>query len=135
MKFLAVLVLPMALSACAERSSDEQQVRELFASAEQAAEARDASDVLELVADGYGDERGFDKTQLQTFLRGYFLANPRVEVLVDIENLELPVPDLAQARLNVAVMPAGDRATLDVELRRQDGDWRIVRADRARLDR
>lgn len=135
MKFFAMLVFSSALlawfGACAEHSSDEQQVRELFARVEQAAEARDASDVLEHVASGYRDERGFDKTRLQSFLRGYFLANPKVDVRVDIESLELPVPDLAQVRVDVAVLPAGDRATLDVELRRQDGDWQVVRADRA----
>jgi hypothetical protein len=136
MKFLAALVFSSALcatlSSCAERSSDEQQVREVFTRVEEAAEARDTSDVLEHVAAGYSDERGLDKTQLQTFLRGYFLANPKVEVLVDIERLELPVPGLAQARMDLVVLPAGDRITLDVELRRQDGDWRIVRADRSR---
>jgi hypothetical protein len=88
--------------------------------------------VLEHIAIGYSDSRGFDRTQLQTFLRGYFLANPKVEVLLDIQSLELPVPGLAQVRADVTVLPAGDRATLDVELRQQDGEWRIVRADRAR---
>lgn len=136
MKFLAALVFSSALCAalgsCAERSSDEQQVRELFTRMEEAAEARDTSDVLDHVAAGYSDERGLDKTRLQTFVRGYFLANPKVEVLVDIESLELPVAGLAQARVDLAVLPAGDRITLDVELRRLDGDWLVVRADRVR---
>jgi hypothetical protein len=136
MKFLAVLIFSSALcatlTACAERSSDEQQVRELFASVEKAAEARDSSDVLEHVAASYSDERGLDKTQLRNFLRGYFLANPKVEVLVDVESVELPVPGLAKARVDIAVLPAGDTATLDVELRREDDEWRVVRADRSR---
>lgn len=136
MKFLAALIFSSALcatfTACAERSSDEQQVRDVFARVEKAAEARDTSDVLEHVAAAYSDERGLDKTRLQTFLRGYFLANPKVEVMVDIESLELPVPGLAQVRVDLVVLPAGDRTKLDVELRRQDGDWQVVRADRAR---
>ena len=132
MKFPAVLTLSILLAACADRGSDDEQVRAVLASAEQAAEERDASDVLEHIATGYSDSRGFDRTQLQTFLRGYFLANPKVEVLLDIESLELPVPGLAQVRADVTVLPAGDQATLDVELRQQDGEWRIVRADRAR---
>jgi hypothetical protein len=136
MKFRIALILSAtlcaALAACAERSSDEQQVRELFARVEKAAEARDTSDVLDHVAAEYSDERGLDKTQLQTFLRGYFLANPKIDVRVDIESLAIPVPGLAQARVDLAVLPAGDRTKLDVELRRQDGGWRVVRADRAR---
>ncbi len=135
MKFFAAFTLCtslVTLAACAGRGSDDEQVRAVFADAEKAAEARDASDVLEHVASGYADSRGFDKAQLQSFLRGYFLANPKIEVLLDIESLDLPVPGLAQARIDVTVLPAGDRTTLDVELRQQDGAWRIVRTDRAR---
>jgi hypothetical protein len=88
--------------------------------------------VLEHVAAGYADARGNDRPQLQAFLRGYFLANPKVEVLLDIESLQLPVAGLAQARVDVTVLPAGDRTVLDVELRQQDGEWRVVRADRVR---
>jgi hypothetical protein len=136
MKFLAALIFSSALcamlTACAERSSDEQQVRELIASVEKAAEARDSSDVLEHVAADYADERGLDKTQLRNFLRGYFLANPKVEVLADVESVELPVRGLAKARVDITVLPAGDSATLDVELRLQDDEWRVVRADRVR---
>lgn len=139
MKFITALilssVLAATLTACAERSSDEQQIRELVASVEKAAEARDTSDVLEHVASSYSDERGFDKTRLQNFLRGYFLANPNVELVVAIESVELPVPGLAKARVDIAVLPAGDTTTLDVELRREDDQWRVVRADRARQDR
>src|SRR5699024_5906106 len=72
------------------------------------------------------------KAALQAFLRGYFLANPRVEVLLDVESLELPVTGLARARIDLTVLPAGDRATLDVELREQGGEWRVTRADRVR---
>jgi hypothetical protein len=136
MKFIPALilssVLAATLTACAERSSDEQQIRELVASVEKAAEARDTSDVLAHVASSYSDERGFDKTRLQNFLRGYFLANPNVELVVGIESVELPVPGLAKARVGITVLPAGDTTTLDVELRREDDEWRVVRADRAR---
>jgi hypothetical protein len=132
MKFFPVLILSASLVACADRGSDDEQVRAVFASVEQAAEARDSSEVLEHVAASYADANGFDKTRLQAFLRGYFLANPKVEVLLDIESVELPVPGLARVRVEVAVLPAGDRTTLDVELRQEDDEWRVVRADRAR---
>ena len=135
MKFFAALLLRVSLAtlvACAGRDSDEEQVRAVLASVERAAEARDSSDVLEHVARGYEDSRGFDIAQLQAFLRGYFLANPRIEVLLDIERLDLPVPGLAQVRVDITVLPAGDRTTLDVQLRQQDGAWRIVRTEPAR---
>jgi hypothetical protein len=132
MKFSAGLTLVAMLAACSAPSSDEERVRVTLAGAERAAEARDASDVLEHVATSYADSQGNDKAALQAFLRGYFLANPRVEVLLDVESLELPVTGLARARIDLTVLPAGDRATLDVELREQGGEWRVTRADRVR---
>jgi hypothetical protein len=134
--FAASFIAAIFLGSCGSKSSDEQQVRELFASVEQAAESRDTSDVLEFVADDYSDAQGFDKSQLQTFLRGYFLSHPKIEVLVNIESLEFPAQGLAQARVSVRSVPlgelsTGDAVTLDVELRKPGGTWRVVRADRA----
>jgi hypothetical protein len=134
MKFLAVLITTGLLCACAPQSSDEEKVRALIASVEKAAEARDSGDVLALVSPDYSDKQGLDKSQLQNFLRGYFLSHPKIELLVNIESLEFPVDGLARARVGFASVAldqlAGDTATLDVELRRVDGDWQVTRADR-----
>jgi hypothetical protein len=134
MKFFTVFVAVISLGACAPKSSDEQQVRELFTNAEIAAEDRDASDVLAFVADDYEDANGTDKTQLQNFLRGYFLANPKIELLVSVESLEFPAEGLAQAELTVTRVSLADpdRLHLAVELRRTGGEWRVKRADRIR---
>ena len=107
-------------------------MRALIGAVETAAEARDTSDVLEHVADNYADSTGFDKTQLQNFLRGYFLAHPRVELLVNIESLEFPVDGLAQAVISLATVELTDpdMQRLKVEFRRSGSDWQVVRADR-----
>jgi len=136
MKFLAVLTLATLLVACAERSSDEQQVRELIANAEQAAEARDTSDVLALVADDYADAQGRDRTRLRGALAAFFAMHPKLELLVDIESVEFPADGLAQARVTVRGLDTsrfdfGESVALDVELRRSGGEWRVARADRA----
>jgi hypothetical protein len=134
MKFLPALIAFCFLAACSARTSDEEQVRELVASAEAAAEARDASDVLALVDDEYADTSGFDKTQLQSFLRGYFLAHPKLEIVVNISQLEFPADGLAQAELSVTSLALNDpdHVRLKVEFRRKDGAWRVFRADRLR---
>ncbi len=133
MKFLPVLILATTLSACGARSSDEERVRELFANAEEAAEARDTSDVLALVADEYTDAQGLDKTSLGNFLRGWFLAHPRVELTVVVESLEFPVDGLAQANITVGNLAREvEVERIKVELRRDGEDWRVVRADRRR---
>ena len=131
MKFLTLSVAVIFLAACGTRGSDDEQVRALIKAVEVAAEDRDASDVLVHVGAQYTDERG-DKAQLQNTLRGYFLAYPRIELLVDIESLEFPVPELAQAVIDITSLPAGHHAKLEVEFRKSDGKWLAVRADRAR---
>jgi len=130
-----IFIAAILLAACGAKSSDEEQVRALIASLETAAEARDASDVLEHVADDYSDSSGLDKPELQNFLRGYFLSHPKLELLVNIESLEFPVDGLAQAVITVATVELGDPGMrrLKVEFRRAGGQWRVSRADR--LDR
>jgi hypothetical protein len=134
MKFFTVLITTGLLVACGSRSSDEEQVRELVAGMETAAEARDASDVLAFIADDYDDAQGFDKSQLRNFLRGYFLAHPKLEVVVNISQLEFPADGLARAELSVTTVELNDpdHASFKVEFRRVDGDWRLSRADRLR---
>jgi len=126
------IVAVTLLTACGTRSSDDEQVRELIVTAENAAEARDASDVLDVVATDYSDSQGFDRKQLENFLRGYFLAHPKVELRVSVQDLQFPVAGLGRATLDVVSLPAGEQATLDVEFRQEHGAWRISRADRVR---
>jgi hypothetical protein len=132
MKFSTALMLVALLVACSSSSSDEQQVRELVDTIETAAEQRDASDVIALVADGYEDSNGFDKTQLRNFLRGYFLAHPELELVVDISRLEFPADGIAQAEIAVSRISMNDpgRVRLKVEFRRGGDGWRVQRADR-----
>jgi hypothetical protein len=129
LNFFATIVL----TACGSTASDEQQVRALIDEVESAAEARDTSDVLEHVADDFVDSDGLDKTQLRDFLRGYFLAHPRLELAVHIESLEFPVDGLAQAVISVTTVELTDPhlQRLRVEFRRSDGRWRVARTNRA----
>ena len=127
-----ILLAAMLLAACGAKTSDESQVRALIDAVETAAEARDASEVLEHVADDYADSRGLDKTQLRNLLRGYFLAHPGLELVVNIESLHFPVDGLAQAVLTVTTVELTDpnRQRLKVEFRRSGSGWQVVRADR-----
>jgi len=140
MKFSSALILSSlvcALVACSSASSDEQRVRELITSAEEAAEARDVGDVLDLVADDYADAQGNSRDSLALFLRAFFAAHPKLELVTAIDDLQFPVDGLARARVTVRGLDldrfdTGESVALDVELRRDGGEWRVVRADRAR---
>jgi hypothetical protein len=132
MKLVTLLITASFLAACAAEPSDEERVRSLIDSVEKAAEARDASNVLEHVADNYADSLGMDKAQLQSFLRGYFLAHPQLELLVGVESVEFPVDGLARAVVTITTVEFTDpgRQRLNVEFRRSGDDWQVVRADR-----
>ena len=132
MKFLPALLIATLLVGCGAKSSDEEQVRAVVSDVEASAESRDTSDVLAHVADDYSDAAGFDKTQLQNFLRGYFLAHPKLELLVTVESLEFPVDGLAQAVVSIATVELTDpdMQRLKVEFRRSGKEWQVVRADR-----
>jgi hypothetical protein len=130
------LILSCALVACSSATSDDAKVRALIASAEDAAEARDIGAVLALVGDEYADEQGNTRKSLRLFLHGYFAAHPRLELVTRVTELQFPVTGLARARVTVRGLELerfefGEAVTLDVELRHEGGDWRVVRARRA----
>lgn len=132
MKFLTGFCVVIILCGCHARTSDEEKVRAAITSMENAAEARDTSDVLKWVADDYADSQGLDRAQLANYLRGYFLAHPKIELMVSVESLEFPADGLAQAQITVTRLGLGDtdRGAFKVEFRRSGDDWRVHRADR-----
>ena len=138
MKFSTALILTTALAlfGCSKSpTSDETQVRELIVTAENAAEARDVGDVLELVGADYADAQGNTRDSLAPFLRAFFAIHPKLELMTSVDSLEFPVDGLARARVTVRGLQLdrlslGETVTLDVELRRDGGAWRVVRADR-----
>jgi len=125
-----------ALVACSSPSSDDARVRALIDVAKTAAESRDVGDVLDVVASDYSDAQGNTRDSLRAFLHIFFAAHPKLELATSIDELTFPVDGLARARVTVRGLDLdrfnlGDSVTLDVELRREGGEWRVVRADRA----
>jgi hypothetical protein len=132
MKFLTAFCVVIFLCSCSPRTSDEEKIRAVITRIENAAEARDTGDVLEWVADDYADSQGLDRAQLANYLRGYFLAHPKIELMVSVEDLQFPADGLAQAQITVTRLALGDtdRALFKVEFRRYGDEWRVRRADR-----
>jgi hypothetical protein len=134
----ATLILLVACSS----SSDEEQVLAVIDAAEKAAEERDVSDTMDLVADDYRDDRGLDKAQLRDFVRAYYFTHPRIELLVTTGEVEFPGNGIAQVRVDFVFVGtqtsgaggaalAGDRESLQVELRRRGSEWKVMRVNRA----
>ena len=135
-------VVAVALASCSTEESAEQRVRAVIAHAEERAEARDVGDLAALVSADYSDARGFDKKQLTNYLRGWFVLHPSVNLLVRIESVEFPANNLARAEITVGMLGrrgtaeswdlAAELQRLEVELLDEDGEWRVIRADRRR---
>jgi hypothetical protein len=130
---LVALAFSFVLAACAREGSPEAEVRAVITQAEEAAEARDVSAAMDLVADEYADANGFDRRALRRFVQGYFMMNPSINLLVRVEDVQFPADELAQARVTVGMLGQGletQLETFDVELVKIDDDWRLRRADR-----
>jgi len=125
---------------CAGKGSPEDEVRAAIGAAEAAAEARDASALLDLVADDYQDSRGNGAEEIRRYVRGYLVAHQSIALLTRIDSIKLPATDLARVRATVGMVGkeaeaagawdlAADLYEFDVTLAREDGEWRVTRAD------
>jgi hypothetical protein len=129
-----------ALASGCEVSDPEAEIRALLAAAEEAAEARDVGFFGGALGAGYRDTRGNDRDELLRALRGYFIANQRVEIVSRVDEIELLGEDAARAvvhagmlgRRTGAAMLDGVEADLyrfELELVHDGGDWQIIGAD------
>jgi len=128
-----------ALAAGCAASDPEAEIRALLAAAEQAAEARDAGFFADAVGAGYRDTRGNDREQLLRSIRGYFIANQRVEIVSRVDDVVLEGADAARAVVHAGMLGqrtgaelvggvAADLYRFELELVNDDGDWRIIGA-------
>jgi hypothetical protein len=137
-----VLLLPLLLLAasCGSSGSAEDQVRELIAEGERAAEERDLGALMELVARDYRDAEGNGREELRNYLRGYLLVHPTVRVSSRVEGIDFPYEDMARVRLQLATMGQGaggsplrgiaaDLHEVELEIVLEDGRWRVLRAE------
>ena len=118
----------------------QAEIRALLAEAEEAAEARDVGFFSGVLADGYRDARGNDRDEMLRTLRGYFIANQRIEILSRVD--EIVVESDGSARAVVHAGMVGRRAGaelidgIEADLYRfeltlvNDGaEWQVASAD------
>jgi hypothetical protein len=135
----ALFLLCITLAACGRESTPEAEIRAIVTAAEEAAESRDASALLALIAPDYQDERGYDAEELGRYVRGYLIAHQSIHLLTRIDEIEILGPDLAHLKTTVGMLGresvattswdlAGEVYEFDLRLAREGGDWRVVRA-------
>jgi hypothetical protein len=118
----------------------EAEIRALLAAAETAAEARDAGFFGDALGESYRDARGADREETLRNLRGYFIANQRIEVVSRVDEIVLEGEHAARAVVHAGML--GQRAGaaliegIDADLYRFEltlvndgGDWQVIGAD------
>jgi hypothetical protein len=137
----AALSVLLALGAAGCGAGNPQaEIRALLEAAEEAAEARDAGFFGALIADAYRDARGHDRDELLRTIRGYFVANQRIEIVSRIEQVTLEGADAARAVVHAGMLGRRTGAALlegvdadlyrfELELVNDGGDWRIIGAE------
>lgn len=137
MVMLAVLVAFAA--GCGESQTPDAKVRAVVAQGEQAAEARDLSAIMDLVAPSYRDEQGGGRDELKQYLRGYLVAHQAIHLLTKIESVEFPYRDMAKVSLTLGTLGRDSAAAtafdlaaevydVELEFALDDGEWRVTRA-------
>jgi len=134
---LAVLVTVVA--GCGESQTPDAMVRAVIAQGEQAAEARDLSGIMDLVAPSFEDGQGGGRDELKQYLRGYLVAHQSIHLLTKVESVEFPYRDMAKVSLTLGTLGrdaaaatafdlAADVYDVELELKLDDGEWRVTRA-------
>jgi hypothetical protein len=145
---LWLLLVFVLLSACGDKSTPEEQVREYLAVATNAAEARDVLAIRDLIAANYHDAGGRDKRSLVGLTTGYFLRHKNIHLFTQVDSIRFPSANRSRVQLFVAMAGSpvsGAQALLDLRadlyrfdlsLLREDEQWLLQKADwqRAKVD-
>jgi len=137
---MLLVTLASIAAGCGPEETPEARVRAVIARGEEAAEARDLSGLMGLVSADYRDGQGNGREELKQYLRGYLVANQSVHVLTRVDSVEFPYRDFAQVSLTLGTLGreqaaaaaldvAADVYEVELDLRLEDGDWRVMRAD------
>lgn len=132
------LVAALLLAGCSEPPPPELRVRQFIEELEQLAEAREYAGLVGRIAGDYLDEYGNDKLKAAAILRGFYLKNRSVHLLVRVDNVTVPTPERATARIYVAMarqpfadnalaaIPDADMHRIDLELAADGDSWEIL---------
>lgn len=81
----------------------EDEIRNFIAGAVEAAERRSPADLTQMIHDSYLDQRGYNKQQVRSLLRVYFLRHKNIHLFTRIGEIELLGDNQATAWLHVAM--------------------------------
>ncbi len=132
---VALLLFAAVLAACG-RSDPERELRATIDAMTEAVEKRDATAVLDAVAEDFTRESGaFGKQDARRMLVGAFLRNESIQATVLVANVRIE-GDRAFAKLRVVatggagLLPErGQSWDVDSAWRRERGRWKVFNAE------
>ncbi len=102
--FLACLITIVLLQACSDTElSPEDEIHQYIESGVEAAEARSAGDLVDLIHSSYRDPRGHNRTQLGKLVKLYFFRHKNIHLFTKINEIDFLTPNEAQVTLHVAM--------------------------------
>jgi len=134
----SALAAALLLAACGPAGTPEDEIRALIDRAEAAAEARDAGGLRALVADDYRDGDGRGAEDIRRYVQGYLIAHQSIHLITRIDAIEIRGAEVAHAIVAVGMLGRDSDATwdlaadiyrFDIRFAREDGEWRVTRAD------
>lgn len=133
---LVLIVVGLAVLWFARRPqlSDQEQLLQLVAKAQTAAEKRDATGLSRLVSDSYRDKEGIDKHQLTGLIISWLRGAPPFTVVPSVTGTTIQ-GDTAQMQLQVRYWMGdpntaqADEFKMQLSLRREGREWKITSAD------
>lgn len=131
----ACLGAVLLLAACS-RPADEQALRAAIEAMQAAAEAREASGVVEHFAENFAGQQGLDRERMRRLLALQFMRNQRVGVTLGPISVHIEGP-LAEAEFRLlltgfqdGLLPArADGYRVVTGWRVEDGRWLLERAE------
>lgn len=131
---LIVVGLAVLWSARRPQLSDQDQLVQLVAQAQEAAEKRDATALARLVSDSYRDKDNNDKHQITRLIVAWMRSAPAFTVVPSITGTSIQ-GDTARVQLQVrywiSEQPTGegDDFPMILSLRKEGQDWKITSAE------
>ncbi len=138
--FLTLILLALSLTACGpDAPPPEQAIENLVQQAQDAGAAGDVDGLLTVLSTDYHDIDGRDRRKMGFLLRTLFARYPDSVVLVRGLEVTLISDELASANMQVFVVARdkassapldldGERLWMRLDLRLEDDDWRVTRA-------
>lgn len=97
----------LALASCASPDSPQAKLDAFLGKAVAAAEDRDTSEIMDLVADDYQDAQGRGRDDLRRYIMGMFLRYGSVHV--DLETVDIPQLTALGGEVELSLGLAGQR--------------------------